>query len=29
MQFTKANEEYKDGIFKEAINSYEALVRSG
>jgi tetratricopeptide (TPR) repeat protein len=28
-QFTKANQEYAQGHFKEAISSYEALVRAG
>src|SRR6266511_4693608 len=27
--FTKANQEYAQGHFKEAISGYEALVRSG
>src|SRR5204862_2503789 len=28
-EFTKANQEYAEGHFKEAIDRYEALVRSG
>src|SRR5437016_8309137 len=29
VQFTKANQEYAQGHFKEAISGYEALVRDG
>jgi tetratricopeptide (TPR) repeat protein len=29
MQFVKANEEYKDGNFKDAIDGYEAFARTG
>src|SRR5207249_9673837 len=28
-QFTKANQEFAEGHFKEAISGYEALIRSG